>query len=212
MTSKLIKFIFLDEEQSPALNEQGLPQLLPRPDTKSEQDIERLISLGKPMAVINVFAELASLGEQWDWAQSYFDYLVELNAVNEYNANLPDPIANEDGTVTYPEPKALPSEPLRPEVRTVEQVLEPFAKALAKLKGIAFKGVNVALTETNQNGLSALKSALDLAKEFGAEAQFFPINFNAETSSSIEVVTLDDEIEFKEFGLQFILARKAFFE
>lgn len=211
MTSKLIEFIVLDEEQSPVLNEQGLPKLLPRPDTKTEQDIERLISLGKPMAVINVFAELASLGEQWDWAQSYLGYLVELNKVNEYNANLSDPVANEDGTITYPEPKPLSIEPLRPEVRAVEQVLAPYQRKLSKMVGIEIKGVNVSLNETNQNGLSALKSAFDLATEFDAQGQFFPIKFNAETATGEQVVELADEAEFKQFGLQFILARKSYF-
>lgn len=212
MTNKLIEFIVLDEEQSPVLTEQDLPQILQRPDTKTEQDIERLISLGKPMAVINVFAELVSLGEQWNWAQSYFDYLIELNEVNEYNANLPEPIANDDGTVTEAEPKPLPYEPLRPEVRTVEQVLAPYQRKLSKMVGIEIKGVNVSLNETNQNGLSALKSAFDLATEFDAQGQFFPIKFNAETATGEQVVELADEAEFKQFGLQFILARKAYFE
>lgn len=212
MISKLIEFILLNEEQTPILNEQGLPQLRLRPDTKTEQDIERLISLGKPMAVINVFAELVSLGEQWDWAQSYFDYLVELNAVNEYNTNLPEPIENDDGTTTEVASKPLPIEPLRPEVRTVEQVLAPYERKLTKMAGIEVKGVNVSLNETNQNGLSALKSAFDLATEFDAGDQFFPIKFNAETATGEQVVELVDEAEFKQFGLQFIMARKAYFE
>jgi len=212
MTSKLFEFIFLDEEQSPILNEKGLPTLRTRPDTKTEQDIERLISLGKPMTVVNKFAELVVLGEQWDWAQSYFGYLVELNKVTEYNANLPEPIENDDGTTTEVEPKPLPIEPLRPEVRTVEQVLAPYQRKLTKMAGIEIKGVNVSLNETNQNGLSALKSAFDLATEFDAQAQFFPIKFNAETATGEQVVELVDEAEFKQFGLQFILARKSYFE
>lgn len=212
MISKLIEFIVLDEEQIPILNEEGLPQLRPRPDTKTEQDIELLILLSKPMTVVNMFAELVSLGEQWDWAQDYFDYLVELDKVNEYNANLPEPIENDDGTTAEVEPKPLPTEPLRPEVRTVEQVLAPYQRKLTKMAGIEIKGVNVSLNETNQNGLSALKSAFDLATEFDAQAQFFPIKFNAETATGEQVVELVDEAEFKQFGLQFILARKAYFE
>jgi len=212
MTSKIVEFTVLDEDQSPVLTEQGLPQLLQRPDTKVELDIERLISLGKPAAVIDMFAELVSLGEQWNWAQEYFDYLTKLNEANEYNANLPEPIANDDGTVTEADPKPLPIEPLRPEVRTVEHVLAPYQRKLSKMVGIEIKGVNVSLNETNQNGLSALKSAFDLATEFDAQAQFFPIKFNAETATGEQVVELADEAEFKKFGLQFILARKSYFE
>ncbi|ASM53693.1 hypothetical protein PNIG_a1544 [Pseudoalteromonas nigrifaciens] len=212
MTSKLFEFIVLDEKQSPILNEKGLPTLRARPDTKTEQDIERLISLGKPIAVINKFAELVSLGEQWNWAQDYFNYLVDLDKVNEYNANLPEPIENDDGITAEVEPKPLPIEPLHPEVRTVEQVLAPYQRKLTKMAGIEVKGVNVSLNETNQNGLSALKSAFDLATEFDAGDQFFPIKFNAETATGEQVVELVDEAEFKQFGLQFIMARKAYFE
>lgn len=212
MISKLIEFIVLDEGQAPILNEQGLPQLRPRPDTKTEQDIERLISLGKPMTVVNMFAELVSLGEQWNWAQDYFNYLIELSEANEYNSNLPEPTANEDGTLIEAKPRPLPIETLRPEARTVEQVLAPYQRKLSKMVGIEIKGVNVSLNETNQNGLSALKSALDLATEFDAQGQFFPIKFNAETATGEQVVELVDEAEFKQFGLQFILARKSYFE
>ncbi|ASM54120.1 hypothetical protein PNIG_a2060 [Pseudoalteromonas nigrifaciens] len=212
MINKIVDFIVLDEEQTPVLDEQGLPQLLQRPDTKTEQDIERLISLGKPTEVITKFAVLVSLGEQWNWAQEYFDYLVELNEVNEHNANLPEPIANDEGTVIEAEPKPLPIESLRPEVRTVEHVLAPYQRKLSKMVGIEIKGVNVSLNETNQNGLSALKSAFDLATEFDAQGQFFPIKFNAETATGEQVVELADEAEFKQFGLQFILARKSYFE
>lgn len=134
MTSNFLNFIVLDESNDPVLNEQGLPQLLPRPDTKSVEDIERLISLNKPVEVINKFAELVCLGEQWNWAQSYYDYLVELNQVTEFNANLPEPVANEDGTLIEVEPKAIPTEPERPVLKTVEQVLEPYAKTLFKLR------------------------------------------------------------------------------
>jgi len=85
-------------------------------------------------------------------------------------------------------------------------------KVLAKSKGIEHKGVFVSLNESNQNGLSSLKSALELAKEFNVDDQFFPINFNAETAQGVQVVTLENEAEFKQFGLNFILARKAYFE
>ena len=93
-----------------------------------------------------------------------------------------------------------------------EQAKPKPEKAIKKAQGIEFNGVNVSLSESNQNGLSALKSALDLAKEFKQESEFFPVNFNAETSAGIRVVVLNDENEFKQFGLAFILARKSLFE
>ena len=86
MTNNFLNFIVLDENNDPVLNEQGLQQLLPRPATKTTQDIERLIALNKPVEVINKFAELVCLGEQWNWAQSYYDYLVAKLKAEQYNA------------------------------------------------------------------------------------------------------------------------------
>lgn len=203
----ILDFIVLDDEQAPVLNEHGFPKLKQAPVVK---DLAQLISKGK-VEHIETFAELVAQGGQWQWAQNYFNYLVELAAINEYNANLPEPVANEDGTVTTIEPLPLPTAPERPAVQTVEQVLAPQQRKIDKLCGIEFKGINVSLCETNQNGLSALKSALELAKEFDVEDQFFPINFNAETCKGVEVLELLSETEFKQFGLDFILARKAFF-
>ncbi|CAM3687091.1 MULTISPECIES: hypothetical protein [Pseudoalteromonas] len=210
MTNKLdaiLDFIVLDDEQAPVLNEQGLPTLKQGPIVK---DLAQLIAKGK-VQHIERFAEIAAQGEQWQWARDYYDYLVELNRVNEYNANVPEPVANEDGTLTTVEPLPEPTVPERPALKTVEQVLETYARQIDKLRGIEFKNIHVSLSETNQNGLSALKSALELAKEFNVEEQFFPINFNAETCKGVEVVELLNETEFKQFGLDFILARKAFF-
>ena len=133
MTNKILNFIALDENNEPVLNEQDLPQLRPRPATKTTQDIERLIALNKPVEVINKFAELTSLGEQWDWAQSYYDYLVAKLEVEQYNANLPEPVAHEDGTLIEAEPKPLPTEPEQPTVKTVEDVLAPYARTIFKL-------------------------------------------------------------------------------
>ena len=133
MTNNILDFIVLDDDQAPVLNEQGLPQLLPRPDTKTTQDIERLIALNKPVEVINKFAELTSLGEQWDWAQSYYDYLVDKYEAEQYNANLPEPLENEEGELIESEPRPLPAEPEQPAVKTVEDVLAPYARTIFKL-------------------------------------------------------------------------------
>ncbi|WP_149981154.1 hypothetical protein [Pseudoalteromonas rhizosphaerae] len=203
----LLDFIVLDENEAPVLNEQGLPTLVQGPIVN---DLSQLIAKGK-VEHIEKFAEIAAQGEQWQWARSYYEYLVELNQVNEFNANLPEPVANEDGTITAVDPLQSPTAPERPAVQTVEQVLAPYQRKIDKLCGIKFKGINISLSETNQNGLSALKSALELAKEFNVEEQFFPINFNAETCKGVEVLELLNETEFKQFGLDFILARKAFF-
>ncbi|WP_064435405.1 hypothetical protein [Pseudoalteromonas neustonica] len=210
MTNKLdaiLDFIVLDDDQVPVLNQQGLPTLKQGPVVK---DLAQLIAKGK-VQHIEKFAKIFAEGEQWIWANDYFNYLVELNKVTEYNANLPVIIDNEDGTTAEIKPRSLPTAPERSPLKSIEKVLEPYAKKIEKLLGIKFKNVQVSLTEKNQNGLSSLKTAFDLAVEFEAEEQFFPIHFNAETCNGVEVVELLGEAEFKSFGLQFILARKAFF-
>ncbi|MBH0034625.1 hypothetical protein I6F43_08010 [Pseudoalteromonas sp. NZS71_1] len=212
MTNKIVNFIVLDNEQKPVISDEGLPVLLARPDTKTMQDVERLIELNKPTSVINKFAELVSLGEQWDWAQSYYSYLVEKLEVEQYNENLPEPTTNEAGELIEVELKSLPIEPEQPAVKSTSEILAPYSRHLAKLKGVEHRGVCVTLNEANQNGLSALKSALELARDFDATDQFFPVNFNAETPNGVEVLLLDDEEEFKHFGFSFVIARKALFE
>ncbi|MBB1420069.1 hypothetical protein H5187_22895, partial [Pseudoalteromonas sp. SG44-1] len=81
----ILDFIVLDENEAPVLNEQGLPTLAQGPIVN---DLSQLIAKGK-VEHIEKFAEIAAQGEQWQWARSYYEYLVELNQVNEFNANLP---------------------------------------------------------------------------------------------------------------------------
>lgn len=134
MTSKLepiLDFIVLDAEQNPVVDEQGLPTLLQGP--VGAKNIPELIAKGK-IDNLAMFAELQSKTEQWEWAKTYYDYLVELNEVEQYNAKLPEPVANEDGSLIEVEPKALPTEPVRPAVRTVDEVLEPYKVTIFKLQ------------------------------------------------------------------------------
>ena len=134
MTSKLEKildFIVLDAEQNPVTNEQGLPTLLQGP--VGAKSIPDLIAKGK-IENLSLFAELQSKTEQWEWAYKYYEYLVELKEVEQYNASLPDPVAAEDGTLIEVEPKALPTEPERPAVKTVDEVLAPYKVTIFKLQ------------------------------------------------------------------------------
>lgn len=130
MINKIIDFIITDENQDPVLDERGLPTLKQAPIVKP---IEPLIAKGK-VQHIEKFAALIAQGEQWGWARDYLNYLAELNQVTEYNANLPEPVANEDGTITEVEPRPEPTAPERPALKTVQQVLEPYAKTLFKLR------------------------------------------------------------------------------
>lgn len=127
----ILDFIVLDDEQNPVTNEQGLPTLLQGP--VGVKDIPGLIAKGK-IDNITQFAELESKTEQWQWAKAYYNYLVELNEVEQYNANLPAPVANDDGSITETEPKPLPVAPERPAIRTADEVLEPYKVTIFKLQ------------------------------------------------------------------------------
>ena len=210
MTNKLepvLDFIVLDSEGEPIVDERGIPTLKQRPIAKSIPD---LLAKGK-VQNIEMFAELYAQVEQWDWADQYVAYLVTVYEIEDHNANLPT-YTDEEGNDIEVEPLELPDAPERPALQTPEEVLAPYEKIISKAIGVEFNGVGVSLNEANQNGLSALKSALELAKEFEVEDQFFPVNFNAETYEGVKVLTLTNETEFKNFGLQFVLARKQFFE
>lgn len=133
MTSKfepILNFIKQGEENTPLLDNAGSPTLLPRPIGK---DIAELVAKGK-VAHVERFANIQSQQEQWDWAKSYLDYLVELEAVQQYNAELPETTQDAEGNEVFNEPKPLPVAPERPAVRTVETVLAPFAREIFKLK------------------------------------------------------------------------------
>ncbi|USE71536.1 hypothetical protein CTT31_20855 [Pseudoalteromonas maricaloris] len=122
----IIFFIKLGQNDIPLLGEHGLPQLIPRPIGK---DIGELVRKGK-LNDLERFAEIQIQQEQWDWAKSYLDYLVELEAVEQYNAELPETTQDAEGN----EPKPLPVAPERPAVRTVEAVLSPFRREVFKLQ------------------------------------------------------------------------------
>lgn len=134
MTSKLYEPIaeFIQyENDKPALNA-GLPVLAPMPVVKTAADIERLIALGKPQAVIEQFAELVSLGEQWQFAHEYVEYLSQLAKVEAHNADLPAIGKDDNGDDVLAEPMALPVAPEKPSVKSVEEVLAPYARTLFK--------------------------------------------------------------------------------
>jgi hypothetical protein len=110
-----------------AVNDDGEVSYI-RPETKSTTDLERVIALGKPEPVVSKFAEMVAIGEQWEWFDSYRKYLADIDAVNQYNSNLPS-LVGSDGEMTEPEKKPPPAEPVRPDILTTEQVLLPYYKA-----------------------------------------------------------------------------------
>ena len=79
-----------------------------------------------------------------------------------------------------------------------------------KMNGINFGGVDISLNEPNQNGLSAIKTALEMAASIGVDA--FPLNFSAETADGDKSVAINDIDEFNDLFVQFFIARQQFFK
>lgn len=59
-------------------------------ETKSWDDVERVIALSKPQAVVERFVELAVNGDKVRFRDSYLEWMEECAEVDEYNASLVD--------------------------------------------------------------------------------------------------------------------------
>jgi len=105
--------------------ETGEPVELPRPETKSFDDVKQCIfhHCGCNDAVVELFVGMLLLGQQWDWFDLYKEWLATCEAIQDWNDNRePD----EDGNL--PDERPLPPMPERPEQIMVEQwKLEHFA-------------------------------------------------------------------------------------
>ncbi|MGB6268415.1 MAG: hypothetical protein WBF67_05335, partial [Olleya sp.] len=66
------------------------------------------------------------------------------------------------------------------------------------------------LNESNQNGLAAIKTAVDMAEK--VEVNAFPMNFNAETKFGVKSVLISSIDEFNDLFVQFFIARQQFFK
>lgn len=192
------------------VNEDGEVSYI-RPETKSMADLERVIELGKPEAVVAKFAEMAAIGEQWGWFDNYQEYLLAVTERDEAIASH-EPEFDEDGNEIEWLPPETPIEPIRPVLRTVEEVLNSASgySALVKNRGTELLGHTISLNESNQNGIAAVLTGLNLATETGVD--MFPMAFKAETLNGVVSIPFNDLAEFKGFALQFMGARQAFFK
>ena len=181
-----------------------------RPETKSRDALERVISLNKPLSVVDKFVALYLTGVQWNWLKAYQSYLVELEAVNAHNANLPVIDEDEEGNDVLAEPKAIPVEPVRPELLTVEEFKSNNAElfnSYNKKHGCVIAGQRISLNKDNADGLVSIKTAYDLTGK-----ALFPTNFIADTQSGTVNIPLNDYDEYVDFAMSFLIARGEFFK
>jgi len=102
-----------------------------RPETKTKADLERIITLGKPLSVIHKFANMVVLGERWDFLDIYKAYLVEVSEITDYNNSLV-PVEDDEGNMVMPELRALPDEPVKPDYPTGDDIFAPYAREVFK--------------------------------------------------------------------------------
>lgn len=78
-----------------------------------------------------------------------------------------------------------------------------------KINGMDYNGVKVSLTEENQNGISSVLTAIDIAEKYSQT--IFPLIFNAVGPEGVSRIIFNDRATYESFGLQFMAARQAFF-
>jgi len=90
------------------LDEDGKLKL--RPETKSQAALDRVIGLGKPQKVIDMFTAMVNLGIAWDWCENYIYHLNDVDSWEKWIA--PEPELDEEGntlpTETKPEKPVVP--------------------------------------------------------------------------------------------------------
>ena len=180
-----------------------------RPETKSLADLERVLDLGKPLSVVTKFANMVALESKWNYLDIYKGWKETNDELVELNLELPK--LDEDGELlqaAYP----LADEPIKPVVRSIEEVLADTngMSGYNKEIGTKINGVNVSLTEKNQNGIAAVMKGIELAAKYNKS--LLPIKFTARTMSGIAKIEFSSVEDFELFALEFIAKRQEFFK
>ena len=120
------------ERQVPEYVDNTYVEQVTRPESKSKADLERVIILGKPLYVIDKFAAMVAVGEQWSYFDEFLAHLDDLSAIESYNADLHVLGLDDEGFEILALAKDLPIEPTKPVLRTGSDVLVPFNRGLFK--------------------------------------------------------------------------------
>ena len=206
-------------------------------ETKSIDDVKRVIALNKPMSVIDKFIALYlpsidenNLAEQaWYEQQLLVETLDQDEVVTETiiddNGEQQEIVVDNPYTVAFKARQALEDDnewlkgyrgeyaPDKPEpTYTVEQFKadnSDLITPLLKQQGAIVGGHLVSLTEENQNGIAAVLKGIELAEKY--QQDIFPFYFNATTSTGNNSIVFTDQTSFELFALEFMSARQAFF-
>lgn len=87
-------------------------RLLSRPETKQQEDLDRVVRKNKPVRVIELFKDMVHLGQQWDWCEDYIQWLNAIETWNRWEAVIVlDDTGKELSRTIRP---SKPTEPIRP--------------------------------------------------------------------------------------------------
>jgi len=188
-------------------------ELLPifrNPVTKKLAALKAQLEQSADIKIVDRFcAGVIELG-QWQWLESYTEYLAKLARVNEFNANLPVIGQDDNSDDILAEPQELPIEPVRPTLLTVEEfkaINSEIFISYNKRIGTLINGVMVSSNKANADGIVSIKSAYELVGD-----ALFPTNFEAETVNGVVPIPLIDYGEFTALAIQFIASRGEFFK
>jgi hypothetical protein len=113
-----------------------------RPETKTQSDLDRVINLGKPQAVIDKFTILVNLGIAWDYCDAYIYWLNDIDTCEKWAS-----------VITYDEDEVEISRTEKPE-SPIEPVRQPdvvnnYARTIFK----ANRAVKVAALTVEVDGM-----------------------------------------------------------
>lgn len=184
--------------------ENGEGVVVRRPIFTNFEDLLRLSC--KPTNVFKIKYEEAATTEQSAW-------LNEVLRIQEHNdKQIVESLGlDEEGIEQFTDPEYLeyPERPVK--LSWEDWVLTEHESYIKHTKdiGVPFKGVNVSLNQSNQNGFVALKMWSDTVG--AASGTIFPAVFAADTANSVEYITFEDEDEFMAFMLDFAGGRTSHF-
>lgn len=231
---------------SPA-SEEVVGLVVSQVETKTLDDIKRVIGLAKPVKVLDKFIALylPTLDDEQNVADAWYEQYQITQTSDPDELGKEEPVLDEDGNLQYDESENLitaiglnayqkatqameslestsawlkslkgdTEAPARPEyvidVQKWKGDNSELLNTALKKHGTDILGSTISLNETNQNGLSAIKSAIELASKYNQN--IFPIIFKADTNDGTTKVEFNDESSFDNFCLMFLHERQKFF-
>lgn len=196
-------------------------------EAKSLKDIERVIALNKPQLVVDKFIGLyiPTLEPAQITMDLWLRWTKELEGLSPEepyvlkDPEVPDVYLDRTYDLKTAELTYLVTENpwvLRAELPEATITVDSFKASnssmftrYSKSLGIELSGKVLSINESNQNGIAAVLTGLNLAEELGLS--FEPFSFKAETSTGTTSILFSTLMDYKVFAMQFMAERRKFF-